>query len=210
MSRSSLKSCDSGDTSLPNPSIPLLVSIVGSSTRFVVSSSVLLYYSYTLSPTATLLVSTAVANAFLGKTVKRILSTPRPANSPIKDPKDSGMPSSHGVSLGYLSASAIVLHPLGTLPSLLLLGYCGVGLWYRVLRGLHTWPQVIVGYVFGATNAAVFWNSPLYPALEGCIRGAMGDKVDFKAAGVILVAGAIVVGWREIAKARRFVVKKGK
>lgn len=206
MSLSSLKSSSSDDPTIPP--IPLFVSIVGSSTRFVVSASVLLYYSYALSPTATLLVSTAVVNAFLGKTVKRILSTPRPPNSPIKDPKDSGMPSSHGVSLGYLSVSAINLHPFGAMPSLLLLGYCGVGLWYRVLRGLHTWPQVVVGYLFGATNAAIFWNSPAYPYLEGYIRGAMGDKVDVKTAGVILVVGAVVVGWREISKAKRFIIKK--
>ena len=120
------------------------------------------------------------------------------------------MPSSHGVSLGYLSLSFITLHPLGALPSILLLLYCVVGLWYRVLRGLHTYPQVIVGYLFGSSNALLFWNSPLYPILERFIRDTMGEKVDGKVAVAVLSLGAVVVGWRELKKAKRFTKRKEK
>ena len=190
------------------PSIPLPVSLLGSSTRFVVSGSVLFYYSTTLTPTSTLLVVTSILNAVLGKLTKKALKTPRPENSPITDPTDSGMPSSHGVSLGYLSISFLLLHPPGLLPSLALVSYCGIGLYYRVLREFHTYPQVFVGYLFGASNAALFWNSPLYPYLENITREIMGERVQPWVAAGVLGAGALTIGWREIKKARRF-GKKG-
>ena len=106
-------------------------------------------------------VSMSVATAMLGKVVKRLVNQSRPAGA---RKLDAGMPSSHAISLAYLSTAgaASLLLPLlrGEAPcaaSCLLAGAMVLAAsyysWLRVFVGHHTIAQVAVGYLFGASCA---------------------------------------------------------
>lgn len=121
----------------------------------------------------------SVVNSAFGKILKKILNKKRPSGALKADP---GMPSSHAVSLSYLSVySALSLLLRGGLGGGALFGpgFLGpnhpawpvamgvveplaIGLlltgivftWLRVTLGYHTFPQVLVGYILGAFVAS--------------------------------------------------------
>ena len=211
-----LRSSDGG----PNGSkgqdtdIFLPVAWLGSSTRFLVSISALSLVLVERSSTSLAFVMSAVVNSILGKVLKQVINQSRPEGSPLSE-KAGGMPSSHGVALGYLYAGACVIFLDGNflcLPSLALLAYASVGLYYRVLRRLHTPEQVVAGFGFGAVNAAVVWGfTTLGEGLVEVVERIVGP-VSWEAAVALGIVGALTVGWREVKQGRRFVIgaKKAK
>ena len=87
--------------------------------------------------------------------------------------------------------------------------YACVGLYYRVLRRLHSPEQVIVGFGFGSINAAVVWDaSPLGGWMARALEGVIGKEVSWEAAVCLGVLGTLTVGWREISRGKRFLEKK--
>lgn len=96
----------------------------------------------------------AVVAAFVNKAVKKVINAPRPANAHKPDP---GMPSSHAQSLAYLSGYVAMFAALpNNIPAACAVVALGAYLsWLRVATGLHTVPQVGVGFALGLTNAFV-------------------------------------------------------
>jgi dolichyldiphosphatase len=135
--------------------------VVNEGTKFGVSAAALAVLLHQRSAHAALALSASVVNSLAGKALKRLLGHARPPGARKADP---GMPSSHGVSLGYLAtygASALLFG--GAAPRDPLAEHClaagalqATGLFLAALRvglGYHTAPQVAVGYALGATNA---------------------------------------------------------
>ena len=94
--------------------------------------------------------------------LKIILNHKRPESARESNKSDPGMPSSHAQSLAYLGAYAAIV--LCAHPSALHLATTGliaaVSLflaWLRVELGLHSVPQVAVGYLVGCVNASVWY-----------------------------------------------------
>merc|ERR1719478_1239049 len=94
--------------------------------------------------------------------LKRILRQERPDGAPLADP---GMPSSHAMSLfflsGYLCAAIVAWTPTWShlqrlAASTGLLGFAVSSVAWRVSSGLHTTLQVLVGSVLGGFNG-VLW-----------------------------------------------------
>lgn len=151
----------------------------------------------------------ALGNAVLSKVLKKILREERPDGAPLNpETKDPGMPSSHAMSLfflsGYLCAAAITwsgFPPLGIAASCAgLLGFASYAARWRVTAGYHTAPQVIVGSILGGING-VGWQrlTDAHPALV-----AQGDKLLSSTASLpwvlcgLLFLGGGVVGWKSI------------
>lgn len=104
----------------------------------------------------------AVLNAASSKLLKKFFNQERPLSA-VGLKEDSGMPSSHAQSLGFLSLYAAfgVVLQLGTnilgLASASLVLFCGNYLaWLRIAQGLHTHLQVTAGVGFGY-SMAVLW-----------------------------------------------------
>ena len=141
---------------------------VNESTKFVVAGAALVtLVTHPNVPVAWCLIG-SVVNSIAGKLLKRLLNHARPTGAAKADP---GMPSSHAVSLAYLSVYAAsgllqrgggietnptawpvpvwAVHPIAA-------GLVSTGMfftWLRVALGYHTWPQVLAGYAMGAATA---------------------------------------------------------
>jgi dolichyldiphosphatase len=98
----------------------------------------------------------SIANSLAGKLLKKVLKISRPPGARKADP---GMPSSHGVSLGYLAtyaAVALLARDASVWDAPAAVALQVLGLFLAALRvglGYHTAPQVVVGYTMGAMNA---------------------------------------------------------
>jgi dolichyldiphosphatase len=109
-------------------------------------------------------VSMSVATALGGKLLKRLINQRRPAGA---SKSDGGMPSSHAVSLGYLStAGSLALlwrrPALWGLPETVFSYEVVSGVmmaaavyysWLRAYVGHHSVPQIVVGFIIGASSA---------------------------------------------------------
>lgn len=73
---------------------------------------------------------------------------------PLK-PSDGGMPSSHAMSLGFIATFTALQLPSTMIPLVL---YTAVSLVYRVQAKLHTWEQIAVGLVVGASTGFSWWH----------------------------------------------------
>jgi len=85
--------------------------LVNEGTKFGVSAAALAVLVQQRSAHAALALAASVLNSLAGKALKRALGHARPAGARRADP---GMPSSHGVSLGYLAtygATALLTAP---------------------------------------------------------------------------------------------------
>ncbi|CAN0375140.1 unnamed protein product [Laminaria digitata] len=145
---------------------------VGASTQWVVAGSVGAALVTRADAETLVWVVGSLFNAVFSKVLKKGINQVRPAGSRLKDP---GMPSSHAMSLFYLgtylviglqehgmpSAGSAILPfwPLGVTETQALLAVYAVtaSLW-RVKAGFHTLPQVSVGAVVGALDAALWYN----------------------------------------------------
>jgi hypothetical protein len=100
----------------------------------------------------------SIGNGILSKILKKLLNQSRPqalSSTEMKlKPSDGGMPSSHAMSLGFIATfTTISLIPVASVWQLgLLWMYVAVSLAYRVQVNLHTWQQVVVGLITGASN----------------------------------------------------------
>jgi hypothetical protein len=159
------------------------------------------------------MVTLAIGTAVFGKVLKKLLAAPRPANSPIQDSDDHGMPSSHAVSLAFLASTAVFLLPARVsraqaAPALL--GYVLTSLYYRKVRGLHSYAQLAAGCAVGGGSSLLLYRlTGVAAALEAGVAGwfarqGWGDSVP--PAGVLGLAllGGCVVGWRELCQLKRF------
>ena len=157
-----------------------------------------------------LCISGAILNALLSKLLKQLINQARPAGARLADP---GMPSSHAQSLGYfatyLSLVAVTAERVPLVPSrapaalvkaaavCALLGVGGGAAAHRVRTGLHTWPQITVGWLVGATSATL-WLLLAQPPL---LRSSGGF-------GASAVLGLFVVGALTVGSVERYVGAK--
>ncbi len=180
--------------------VPLRV--VGSSTRFVVSLSSISYVMTSRTQESLTFLTLAIANAVIGKILKKVIDESRPDGSPVSD--DRGMPSSHATSLSFICTAATFLYPVTWLPPALL-AYTLASLQYRKLRGLHNYPQLAAGCLLGFTNAVAWYSLTDVAKFIDSVWGF--DTVPIPIVTAVGGLGAAVVGWREVVKARRFVTK---
>lgn len=120
------------------------------------------------------------------------------------------MPSSHALALGFLYTGTTILY----LPSFLspisigLLIYSLIGLYYRILRNLHSLDQVIVGFILGCLDSYLIWGTGFGTKGVYFFESSFGNELSIGALVGLAVFGAITVTWREIAQASRFIKKK--
>ena len=184
--------------------------VVNESTKFVVSAVAFATLVAFPNVQTCWCILGSVVNSINGKVLKRVLNHERPEGAVKADP---GMPSSHAVSLSYLSVyaaravavhgasgvavSSVVAKTLGvavfafpewtTLPVAGLVMGLGLFLtWLRVALGYHTPPQVIVGYGMGA-GTALAWAA----AGEAWVGPALGARPELEA-GLRLALGVAV------------------
>lgn len=157
-----------GDATPTSSSLRLL----NDATKFFVSLIALAVLLWLHNAPAALALFGSVVTSGAGKVLKRVLAHSRPDGAPKAD---HGMPSSHAVSLAYLStyaAAALLKHVPSPWMPVLAGVVVAAGLFLtslRVVLGFHTLPQVIVGWVFGASCAGSFFataNAFLLPLIE--------------------------------------------
>ena len=196
----------------PLPPIPAPVALIGSSTRFTVSSVFLYFTLITRSPSSTTFLILAIATAILNKLLKNILHAPRPLNLPLADPTDHGMPSSHAASLSFIFFTLPYLLPLSPQIIAGLAAYCLISLYYRYLRGLHTLPQLLVGTLLGLASSQLSYKFTPLAAQLTTVLGAVfktlnADELIHPGYILTLAAGgAAVICAREIKQLKRFAV----
>eukprot|EP00527_Entomoneis_sp_CCMP2396_P000030 CAMPEP_0198148518 /NCGR_PEP_ID=MMETSP1443-20131203/41732_1 /TAXON_ID=186043 /ORGANISM="Entomoneis sp., Strain CCMP2396" /LENGTH=263 /DNA_ID=CAMNT_0043813215 /DNA_START=410 /DNA_END=1201 /DNA_ORIENTATION=+ len=107
----------------------------------------------------------SIANAVMSKVLKKLIAQTRPEGLDLSTkvrlkPSDGGMPSSHAMSLGFIGTFTILnLAPAtayGWCVSIPIVAFSMTSLIYRVQVKLHTWEQVVVGLIFGSSNAYLF------------------------------------------------------
>lgn len=112
----------------------------------------------------------SLVNSGCAKLLKKLLQQPRPDGARQHDP---GMPSSHAMSLAYLSVglvldvlarytSAVPLLPLALAWAFLVAAVVASCL--RVSLGYHTRTQVVVGWIVGVVNC-LLWSRVLMPVM---------------------------------------------
>ena len=176
--------------------------LVGKNTKWIVSLSAAAVLLYRRDAIAVSAIFGALSNAVLGKTLKRVLRQKRPDGAPLADP---GMPSSHAMSLFFLSCylcAAILSWTPTWLPvqraaamgSLLCFSTFSAA--WRVTSGLHTMAQILVCAVLGGTNGVLWFhftagNMAALHAMDKIM--AANNSIPAMLCGV-LVAGALIVG----------------
>lgn len=102
----------------------------------------------------------SVVNSVISTTLKHMLNHQRPVSALRSDP---GMPSSHAQSIFYVAVYAVLslVHSLGSDASTVTVGtlilmFASYLSWLRVSQKFHTFSQVFVGSVLGAT-CGVTW-----------------------------------------------------
>jgi dolichyldiphosphatase len=146
----------------------------------------------------------SILASLAGKLLKRLLAHARPAGARKADP---GMPSSHAVSLGYLSTyAALCCAGLAERAALQALGLLLTAL--RVVLGYHTVPQVVVGYTLGASSAAA-----LQALAQAVLLPALADSphtlAALYAATAIAVLAFAAVSMKSWTKDMHFLYRRG-
>jgi dolichyldiphosphatase len=184
------------------------LSYINESTKFLVSGAALATLVTKPEVAVVWCLIGSVVNSACGKVLKKLLNEKRPEGAAKADP---GMPSSHALSLSYLSVyaaaalasrggvdggaigtSALQPWPVSAtfvIPGCVSLIALGVFFtWLRVKLGYHTKPQVVVGYVLGAATAMVW----LAIGEQVVVPAATNDKnVVFVLYGVCAVTSAL-------------------
>ena len=191
-----------------------LQGFIGGTARIMVASAVALTLLVRRDPATYLWVAGGILNAAISKVLKRLINESRPVGARTADP---GMPSSHAMSLFFLSvfvaAAAQDWKPSveGGCPpivaawhqprmeALCLVLYAVVASTWRIGAGYHTKDQIAVGAVLGAANGfgwyhlckAHLWGAfaPLFPLTSGTgVRQAsLGATVGLLAVGASAV-----------------------
>jgi dolichyldiphosphatase len=101
----------------------------------------------------------AISIGILSKVLKKLLQQARPEELDTTQmelkPSDSGMPSSHAMSLGFIGTFTALCLPW---TSIFLLAYALLSLTYRVESKLHTLPQILVGVSVGSLNGYLWFS----------------------------------------------------
>jgi membrane-associated phospholipid phosphatase len=151
------ESIPSTSTTDSNGIVRSVLHAVGATTSLVVSWLFFVALAYQRDALMVSFFIGSIGNAIAGKILKRVLNQERPAELETVDmklkPGDKGMPSSHAMSLGFIGTFTGLSLPWTQIPILL---YSIVSLWYRVDIKLHTVPQILVGFVVGSTNGAIW------------------------------------------------------
>lgn len=137
----------------------------------VVSMSAIVLYRNDIS--SVLFALGSILNSILGKFLKRLIKQSRPDGATKCDP---GMPSSHAISLSFISIAILVnvvkfshLNFSWSLAGALIVVFLGaVASWWRIAAGYHTVSQVFAGWILGAFDA-VIWCSVVTPVLRSSI-----------------------------------------
>jgi len=155
-----MASTDIPESPKPNTSNNALETIfntIGSTTSIVVSGIFFVELAYQRDALMVSFFIGSILNAVFGKILKRILNQDRPQELETADmkvkPGDKGMPSSHAMSLGFIGTFVSLTLPWTQLPIIM---YTMISLVYRVNTKLHTWQQIVVGFVVGSTNGAIW------------------------------------------------------
>lgn len=183
-------------------------SAVNESTKWVATAATAAAVLAARNRAAAWFVIGAVANAANGKLLKRLLQHERPASARGRK-VDPGMPSSHALSLAYLSIygaiAGVQWHGVTTesiVAASLLVSLAGLLAILRVLLGLHTPLQVLVGWGMGACMAVLWWQCGLrLPLLPGVAPHA--PLLD----AAISLAGLVVFALFVLVEVRRWLVK---
>ena len=151
------------------------IKAIGSSTTLFVSGLFFIVLAYKRNTQMISFFIGAIMNGILSKVLKKLIQQTRPAElyqssssssssstttSGTPDeisnkPTDHGMPSSHAMSLGFIS-TFIVCNIMSLQIPLLL--YTIISLYYRVQVKLHTYQQVVVGTILGSTNGFLWYR----------------------------------------------------
>ncbi|CAI5483205.1 unnamed protein product [Closterium sp. Yama58-4] len=187
-----------------------VLSVINDSTKWVATVATAVTVIATHNRAAAWFVVGAVLNVANGKALKRILRHERPETARGKK-ADPGMPSSHALSLSYLSVYGAVaaLQRFGMTPytitgASLLVSLAAFLAILRVVLGLHTPAQIAVGWVMG-TAVALLWSHaasslPQLPFLQQ--HAAWVD------AGVV-VAGMVMFSLFVLVEVRKWLAKAG-
>jgi dolichyldiphosphatase len=181
--------------------------LLNEGTKFGVSAAALGVLLWHRSASASYALCGSVINSLLGKVLKRVLKHARPPGARKADP---GMPSSHGVSLGYLAtygAAALLAtaSPLDAQHIAAAVALQALGIFLAALRvslGYHTAPQVIVGYAFGSANALALHaagTATVLPALATA-PAARTALYAVTAVAIAIFAAAGAASWVEDAR----------
>ena len=176
-----------------------LTQIIGSSTSLVVSLAIFVLHIYN-SPTSPKFLSfliAAVLNAGLSKLLKRVANVQRPDGSSLLDP---GMPSSHGMSLGFIATSLLLTEcSFGVVLGTIFFVYSSLS--YRLRMKYHTVGQLVVGLMLGSGNS-FFWHKH-FPVAKLAKVAYVGGAIK----KVYLVA-PLIVGAGVVSSLERFMLRK--
>ena len=145
------------------------IKAIGSTTTIVVSGLFFVVLAYKRNAIMISFFIGAIMNGILSKVLKKLIQQTRPVElyqpptssststtaRPMEVPQDHGMPSSHAMSLGFIS-TFIVCNIMSLQIPLLL--YTVASLYYRVQVKLHTYQQVLVGSILGSTNGFLWYR----------------------------------------------------
>lgn len=190
-----------------------VLSYVNESTKWAVSGIVFVVLLAAHNEWAAWAVVGAVLSSFLCKVLKHVINEQRPASARKKDP---GMPSSHSNSLNFLSvyaALSLSYHSAGNAAAVALAVFTVVtGLfltWLRVALGYHTWPQLVVGGLLGASTAASWFSLGTSYTIEALRAWPPGLPLLYGATlvGMVLFSVRNVLVWQKERKERAGAVK---
>ena len=188
-----------------------LFNAVGLSSKPFVSgiATIVLYFTDSWIPLYYILA--AVVNGMISKTLKIIIRQPRPSKS---GKEGYGMPSSHTQAFFFfftvvtLNSSRFLGHQLSMALSLSLLCYSCLASYWRVVAGVHTFSQTLVGAVVGIIFGGLISRN------EVSLIGLLGP-MSKKTTGVPLLAkifisslGALVICKSEIKTLVKFMLKR--
>lgn len=136
-----------------------VVTLVGSATSFMVSATFFLVLAWKRDALMVSFFLGAISNGILSKVLKRIINQTRPAELQFTQrnyvPGDNGMPSSHAMSLGFISTFTAIHLPW---TRLWLVIYDVISLAYRLKVKLHTLEQILVGMIIGSVNGFAWYH----------------------------------------------------
>lgn len=188
--------------------------VVGVSSKFFVSGVATLVLYSTNSWVPLYYILGAVMNGVVSKCIKNVVKQPRP---PQSDKDGYGMPSSHTQSFFFFltvvafNASRFLNARDSAILSLSILLYSLVASYWRVVAGVHSLSQTLVGafigVLFGAfvarnEAATIGLFQPLVQPLSGSLSRAAGVPLFAKL--IISTLGAIVICKSEIKSLLKF------
>ena len=137
----------------------------------------------------------SIANAVLSKVIKKLIAQTRLEELETSAlrliPSDSGMPSSHAMSLGFIGTFTLHLPIWWTDVPILLLTITSLA--YRVQVKLHTWGQVAVGLTVGSGDAWLFRTFAESTAIEWLTQNHILNDQGLLPLQLMLVSAIVVV-----------------